>query len=89
MAGVNSVIRVIAAILTLLVLIFVTGVGLALYEPIARSLGDTPASLGWSDPNFLFFMALGLVGLTITVIIWLIVAPVRNDVRQETRRPPF
>lgn len=83
MAGVNTILRIIGAGLSLFVIIFVSGVGITLIEPISKNLGSTPASLGWPDVNFIFFMALGLIGLVIVVFIWLIVAPIRNDVRQE------
>lgn len=89
MAGVNTILRIIGSGLSLFVIIFVSVVGVTLYEPINQSLGSTPASLGWPDVNFIFFMALGLIGLVIVVIIWLIFAPIRNDVRQDRGPPRF
>lgn len=86
MAGVNTILRIIGAALSLIVIIFVTAVGTTLIEPIAQSLG-APAIGSWVQLDMMFFSALGLIGLVIVVIIWLIVAPVRNDVRQDVRRP--
>lgn len=89
MAGVNTILRIIGATLSLAVITFVTWVGVKLYEPISDSIGSPPAALNWPEVSFIFFMSLGLIGLTLSVIIWLIVAPVRNDVRQDVQRPPF
>lgn len=86
MAGVNTILRIIGAALVLLILFVVTAVGFELIEPIWRSLGQ-PAESSWERPNFMLFMSLGLVGLVFVVITWLIVAPIRNDVRQDVRRP--
>lgn len=84
MAGVNTILRIIGATLSLFVIIFVSAVGITLIEPIASALGVAPAGLGWPDVGFTFFMSLGLIGLGIVVIIWLIFAPIRNDIRQDT-----
>jgi hypothetical protein len=89
MAGVDTVIRVIGAVMSLVVIAFVTAVGVTLYEPIAAELGGPPASLGWSDSNFLFFMALGLIGLVLTVFVWMWVSPIREDTRQDVQRRQF
>lgn len=86
MAGVNTVLRIIGAVLSLVIIFFVTSIGTTLIEPIARSLG-APAIGSWSQLNMMFFAALGLIGLVIVVIVWLIAAPVREDVRQDIRRP--
>jgi len=87
MAGVNTILRLLGAVLSLFVFIFVGWIGVRLIEPIkAAGVGTVPASLGWSVPSYLFFMGLGLMGLVFTVFIWLWVAPVRRDVRQEQTR---
>jgi len=87
MAGVNTVLRIIGAILFLFVLMFVSAVGVTLLDGIVPHVG-APASLNWPEFDFYFFMSLGLVGLGIVVIVWLISAPIRNDVRQEQQGPP-
>ncbi|TQQ78602.1 hypothetical protein EGH24_13855 [Halonotius terrestris] len=86
MAGVDSVIRVVAAPVVLLVIIFVSWVGVTLYDPISAAIDGPPASLGWGDPRIYFFMALGLVSLSLIVIVWLWVSPIRRDVRQDIDR---
>lgn len=86
MAGVDSIIRVIAAPIVLLIILFTSWVGVTLYDPISQSLAGPPAALGWSDPRFYFFMALGLVSLSLVVIVWLWVSPIRSDVRQDVNR---
>jgi len=86
MAGVNTILRIIGATLALVVIAFTTAVGYTLMDPISTQLG-APSVAGWTDVNFLYFASLGFIGLTLVVIVWLIVAPVRNDVRQDVRRP--
>jgi len=75
--------------MSLIVIAFVSVVGVTLYEPIAATVDGPPASLGWPDVNIIFFMALGLIGLVLVVFVWMWVAPIRRDVRQERQRPPF
>lgn len=86
MAGPNTVLRLVGAVLSIVVIIFVSWVGVILYEPVAAALGSPPASLGWNTPDYLFFMGLGLVGLVLTIFFWLVLAPIKSDVRQERRR---
>lgn len=86
MPGANSILRIIGAVLALIVVIVVTGVGYALMDPISQQTGHHP-QLGWSNPNILMFAGLGLIGLTIVIIYWMIFGPIRNDVRQDVRRP--
>lgn len=89
MAGANTIIRIVVFPIVLLIIMFVTAVGIRLYEPIRQALGQPPAGLGWPTVNFLFFMTLGLIGLFLVLLFWLLYAPIRNDVRQEQQRPPF
>ncbi len=91
MAGANSVIRIIAAPLVLAIIIFVSWVGVNLVDSITTSLTGPPASLGWPGMgHFYTFMALGLVAMSIVIIIWLVTARVREDVRQDVQpRRPF
>lgn len=93
MAGADGVIRVIGATLAMFVIIFVAAVGFTLVDPIHNAIIDQSQmdSLGWGTPQTLTirFMGLGLVGLLAVIIIWLWVSPIREDVRQEERRPPF
>ena len=94
MASADGVIRVIGATIAVLVIIFVGGVGYQLVDPIYHNVIDesTMESLGWGTPQFttIRFMGLGLVGLLLATMVWLWVAPIREDVRQDQRpRGPF
>jgi len=90
MAGVDTILRIIGAFLFVFILIFVAWVGVTLTDPIFNSLTGPPDALGWGDGStFLLFMGYGLAGLGLTTIIWLIVAEIRDDVRQEQRPPRF
>ncbi|MFB6198928.1 MAG: hypothetical protein ABEI52_11790 [Halobacteriaceae archaeon] len=87
MAGPNTIIRIVVMPVVLLILMFVAWVGVKLFEPIDSALGVNAA--GWTPVNFLFFMSLGLIGLVLVLFVWFWYAPIRNDVRQEQRRPPL
>ena len=91
MPSANSVIRVIAAPVVLAIIVFVSWVGTKLMDSISTGLSGPPASLGWpSLTSQYFFMALGLIGMSIVVFVWLITARVREDTRQELQpRGPF
>lgn len=93
MVGADSVVKLIAATVFMLVLLFIVGVGFTLAEPIFNQVLDQSlmGSLGWGDPGTvaLLFMGLGLVGLGLVVILWWIVGWVRDDVRQDRRVPPY
>lgn len=91
MAGVNSVIRVIAAPVVLAIIVFVSWVGVKLMDALTGSIDGPPASLGWPGVMHPYkFMALGLIAMSLVVIFWLIMARVREDTRQEIRpRRPF
>lgn len=90
MSGADTVLRVIGAILAIVVILFVSAVGLALTEPIYQNTIDVALmeSLGWGAPQdtLMMFFGLGFIGLSLVVIIWLIASPIRDDVRQ-SRRP--
>lgn len=92
MAGVDTVIRVVAGTLALFVIAFVTGVGFMLLDPIYANVidPDLMESLGWGSPQnvVMLFAALAFIGLSMVVIIWWIASPARQDVRQ-TQGPPF
>jgi len=87
MAGPNTILRIVAVPVVTLILMFVAWIGVTLFEPIDAALGTNAA--GWTPVNFLFFMSLGLIGLFLVLIVWFWYAPIRNDVRQEQRQPPF
>jgi len=88
MAGADTIIRVIAAALFLMVLAFTTAVGFSLVDPIYSNLGGPPASLGWGNiPDIILnWMAVALIGLGLVVVLWMWLSPIRDDVRQDVER---
>lgn len=88
MAGADTILRVIAVGIFLMVLAFVTAVGFALVDPIFTNIGGPPSSLGWGPlgENVIFWMSVSLIGLGVVVIIWMWVSPIRDDVRQDVER---
>lgn len=93
MAGADTIIKLIGATVFLVVLLFVVAVGFTLADPIYNQVLDATllSDLGWGNPGMvvMLFMGLSLIGLGIVVILWFIVSPIRDDVRQDQRRPPF
>lgn len=91
MAGADTILRVIGAILFLLVLAFVTAVGINIIDPIYQGLSGPPSSLGWGPLQDIVYrwMTIGLIGMGIVVIIWMWVSPIRDDVRQDVERGRF
>lgn len=92
MVGADTILRLIGATMALAFIIFVVGVFVMLVEPIQANLtlGDLPAGWGTPQDTIFLFGGLAFVGLLLTVIIWWLVAPAREDVRQDVRpRGPF
>jgi len=95
MRGVGTIARVIGGTITLVVIAWVMSVGYSLIEPIYTNTINPSlmTSLGWGAPQdvVMLFVALASAGLSIVVIIWWLVAPIREDVRQQQRfgGPPF
>lgn len=73
------------------VLIIVLGTmavfGVQIVEPMYFGFGEPPSSLGWGEPglNALVFMSFGLIGLLLVIVLYMVFAPIQNDVRQEVR----
>lgn len=94
MAGVDTVLRLIGATMALVVIPFVAAVGYAIMDPIYNNV-ITPSlftGLGWGAPQkvIMLFAGLAFIGLTGVVIVWWIVSPAREDVRQGLQnRGPF
>lgn len=93
MVGTNTILRLIGGTIFLVALLFIVAVGFTLADPIYNQVIDSTlmSDLGWGDPAMvaMLFMGLSLIGMGIVVIIWWIVSPIRDDVRQDTRQPPF
>lgn len=86
MSAARLVLRLVVATVTVLALGLVGVVGFTLLEPFSQAFGSAPASLGWADSNVLIFAGAAFLGLILVVIIWLVAAPIRTDVRQEFGR---
>jgi len=84
MAAADTIIRIIIVPVLVATLSFIAWVGVKLFDPISTTIGGPPASLGWTtNEHFYTFMALGLIGLILVVLVWLWVSPIREDVRQD------
>lgn len=94
MAGVDTILRLVGGTIALLFILFVVAVWTTLWDPIYNNVIDPQlmSDLGWGTPQDVvgLFAALAFIGLSMTVIVWWMVAPAREDVRQDVRRgPPF
>lgn len=91
MAGADTIFKLVGGTLVLVILIFVVGVGFTLVDPIYNQVLNLSlmSNLGWGDPGMvvLLFMGISLLGIGLTVIVWWIASPIRDDVRQDTRPP--
>jgi len=58
-------------------------------EPMANAFNGPPGSLGWGTPidDVMSYVVAGMLGTLLIVTIWLVVAPIKADVRQQFRRP--
>lgn len=88
--GADAIVKLILSVLFVLILVAVTGVFAMLVEPILNGVIDTSlmSDLGWGSPFdvAVLFAALALIGLGLVMLIWWIVSPIRDDVRQEQVR---
>lgn len=93
MAGADTILKLIATVIFIPFLLFVMSIGYTLMEPIYEHVVDAGlmTELSWGSPQdvVLLFVGLALIGLGLVVFIWWIVSPIRDDVRQDVRRPPF
>jgi len=87
MSAAALILRILVATVTVIVLGVVGVFGFMVIEPFHAAFGDPPASLGWDSPGgtVLAFTAAGFLGLALVLVIWLVVAPIRRDQRQEFR----
>lgn len=93
MAGVDTVLRLMGGSLAILVIIVVGFFGVKVIDPIFANLtfGDMPSQWGAPEEVVYLFVTLAFIGLIGVVIIWWLVAPVRDDTRQDIRQggPPL
>lgn len=84
MTAADTPLRIALALVALVVIVFTSGLGVTVVEPFLANMPAPADSLGWPDQSeALYFMALGLVGLALTVLFWMILEPIRDDIRQE------
>lgn len=91
MAGVDTIIRLLGGTLAIVIIIVVGAFGWQVIEPVYNNLtlGDLPAGWGTPQNTLLLFVSLSSIGLIAVVVIWWLVAPVREDVRQDVGPPRF
>lgn len=94
MVGADSVVKLIATVVFILILLFVMAVGFTLMDPIYNNVIDTGlmTDLGWGAPQnvVMLFAGIGLIGLGLAVVVWWIFGWIREDVRQDVQpRGPF
>jgi len=82
--GLQLFMAAIVFVLAILVVGTIGVFGLQVVEPISEVL-TIPSSLGWSTPNFLAWMVVGILALLLVVTIWFVMKPIRSDSRQQFR----
>lgn len=88
MAGIDTVLRLIGGTLAIVCIIVIAFFGVKVIDPVFNNLtfNDMPAVWGSPQNVVYLFMTLAAIGLIAVVAIWWLVAPVRDDVRQEIQR---
>lgn len=88
--GADSIVKLILTVLFVLILVAVAGVFAMLVEPILDGVIDTGlmSDLGWGVPFdvLVLFAGIAMLALGVVVVLWWIVSPIRDDVRQEQVR---
>jgi len=81
------ILRIIVATLAVIVVGVIGVFGFIILEPFSQSFGSPPSSLGWGSlgAHTLTFAVAGIFGLILTIVIWLVYAPIRQDRRQQYR----
>lgn len=61
--------------------------GFVVIEPFSAAF-SAPAGLGWGSPGdrAVTFASFGFVGMLLTIILFFVAYPIRNDRRQDVRR---
>lgn len=90
MSATRLVLRIVIATVTALVVGTILVFGFVnVIEPFDAALSGPPASLNWGDPGgTTVAMAIaGGLALLLVLVIWFVSAPIRQDKRQQFRRP--
>lgn len=83
--------RLIVRICWVTVLILIVGTmavfGFQIIEPMYANFGEPPGWLGWGEPGAeaLLFSSVGMLGVMLVLVLFVIFAPIREDIRQQTR----
>lgn len=87
MSAAGLIVRIVFASVIIITLGVIAVFGFTIIEPFYTSFGDPPSSLDWGSPGSitLLFSSFGFIGLMLVLVIWLIVAPIREDRRQQIR----
>ncbi len=87
MSAAALIIRIIFATVAVLAVGTIAIFGFIVLEPFSQAFGSPPASLGWGSlgTHTLTFAVAGVFGLIITIVVWLVYAPIRQDRRQQYR----
>jgi len=90
-AGVNTILRLAGGAITVAVIVITGAVTAQVADGMINNMDFSAAVALWGlDGTGAYFWAgIALAGLAIVVMLWMIFAPIRNDVRQELQRPPF
>lgn len=56
-------------------------------EPFYGAFGEPSAALGWGEPGLaaLRASAASFIGIFLVLVVYLLLAPIKNDVRQQVR----
>jgi hypothetical protein len=86
----DLLLRIPVAVVIIMSTIITAWFGVLLLDPFLAGMPDPSASLGWGGADgttAYFFMSLAVVALIIAAMLWMWLAPVRSDVRQQQRGP--
>ena len=87
MSAAALIMRIVIASVAVIAVGAIGVIGFMVIEPFYVAFGDPPSGLGWGSPGggALTFASFGFIGLLITLVIWFVSAPIRNDQRQGYR----
>lgn len=90
MSARDLLLRIPVAVVIIMSTMITAWFGVLLLDPLLAGMPDPSASLGWggADGTTAYaMMVLAIVALIIAAMLWLWLAPIRSDVRQEQRGP--
>lgn len=87
MSAASLVLRIVVATVAVLTLGTIFVFGFTVIEPFYFAFGEPPSGLGWGSPalNAITFASVGMLGMFLVLIIWVVYAPIRSDTRQQYR----